>query len=96
MKRLTATVHGEVQGVGFRWFTMRAATRLGLTGWVANEPDGSVTVVAEGTDEALDELTGLLAAGPAGAVVTRVEAHRGPAAGSYQAFRVRPSGHAGD
>ena len=36
-KRLDATVHGRVQGVGFRWFVMRRAERLGLVGWVANE-----------------------------------------------------------
>jgi acylphosphatase len=96
VKRLTASVHGQVQGVGFRWFAVRTAARLGLTGWVANQADGSVLVVAEGTDEALDEFSRLLATGPAGAHVTRVEAQRSPATGTFSAFTVRAAGHSGD
>jgi acylphosphatase len=96
VKRLTATVHGQVQGVGFRWFAVRAAARLGLTGWVANQADGSVLVVAEGTDQVLDEFSGLLATGPAGAHVTRVEGERSAAAGTFGAFTVRAAGHRGD
>ena len=52
-QRLVATVRGMVQGVGFRWFVQREAARLGLDGWVANQVDGSVEVVAEGPDAAL-------------------------------------------
>jgi acylphosphatase len=46
--RLTAWVHGRVQGVGFRWWTRRAALELGLTGYASNLADGRVEVVAEG------------------------------------------------
>ena len=53
-QRLEATVRGYVQGVGFRWFVVRRATQLGLTGWTANEHDGTVRVVAEGSAHALD------------------------------------------
>ena len=96
MSRLTATVHGLVQGVGFRWFVVRQASRLGLAGWVANEADGTVSVVAEGTEDALDELYRLLASGPAGARVERVEGQRSPASGTLNGFRVRAAGHRGD
>ena len=45
---LSARIHGRVQGVGFRMQAQSRATRLGLTGWVRNEADGSVRVEAEG------------------------------------------------
>ena len=45
---------GEVQGVGFRYYARAAAQHLGLTGWVANNWDGSVTLEAQGTRAALD------------------------------------------
>jgi hypothetical protein len=48
MHRLHAVVHGRVQGVGFRYFVMREARALGLSGWVRNQADGSVEVEAEG------------------------------------------------
>lgn len=47
---------GEVQGVGFRYYARAAAQHLDLTGWVANNWDGSVTLEAQGTRAALDEL----------------------------------------
>lgn len=46
--------YGWVQGVGFRWRAMQAATRLGVTGWVRNDPSGSVTMELQGTQEAID------------------------------------------
>lgn len=46
--RLTAWVHGSVQGVGFRWWTRSRALELGLVGSARNMPDGRVEVIAEG------------------------------------------------
>ena len=77
-ERLEATVQGIVQGVGFRWFVVRNASELGLTGWTSNEADGSVRVVAEGARHALDELERLLRDGPPGADVSRSQSTRGP------------------
>lgn len=54
--RLTAWVHGEVQGVGFRWWTRSRALALGLVGQAANLPDGRVEVIAEGPRESCDRL----------------------------------------
>jgi acylphosphatase len=54
--RLTAWVHGRVQGVGFRWWTRSRALELGLTGYAANKPDGRVQVVAQGPREACERL----------------------------------------
>ena len=66
-------VRGRVQGVGYRWWTCRAAARLGLVGSVRNLSDGSVQVLARGTPETLGELEGLLQSGPPLARVDRVE-----------------------
>ena len=46
--------YGWVQGVGFRWRALQAANDLGVTGWVRNDPSGSVTMEAQGTQEAID------------------------------------------
>ena len=61
--RLTAWVHGMVQGVGFRWWTRSRALELGLTGYAANQPDGRVLVVAQGPREAGERLLHLLEGG---------------------------------
>ena len=89
-------MRGYVQGVGFRWFAVKRATQLGLTGWVANERDGTVRVVAEGSAQALDELLQLLHDGPPGASVERVDADRLPPRGGLSAFSIRSGGHSGD
>jgi acylphosphatase len=94
--RVEATVRGRVQGVGFRYFVMRRATRLGLRGWVANEPDGSVRCVAEGPGESIEAFLGSLRAGPPGARVDGVDVVRGTATGDLDGFRVRATGHSGD
>jgi acylphosphatase len=94
--RLEADVRGRVQGVGFRFWVVRRATALGLTGWVANELDGTVRCVAEGPPDGLDELERLLRAGPMGAVVEDVRAVRMPAVGAFRGFEVRSGGHRGD
>ena len=50
--RVRATVHGDVQGVGFRYFVQRCAWEEQLAGWVRNRPDGAVECVAQGPREA--------------------------------------------
>lgn len=57
-------VRGRVQGVGYRWFVEREARTLGIAGWVRNNADGSVEVLAMGTAEQLLALRGRLYAGP--------------------------------
>lgn len=94
--RLEAVVHGRVQGVGFRYFTLRLARDLGLLGWVANESSGSVRVVAEGPSERLQRLLDALRDGPPGAYVERVDEDWPPPARSLGAFEVRSGSHSGD
>lgn len=94
--RIDATVIGRVQGVGYRWFVLDAARRLGLRGWVANEPDGSVRCVAEGPRQDLEALVAELERGPLNARVQRVIPRWGRAAGSLGRFEIRSGYHAGD
>ncbi|HET7725989.1 MAG TPA: acylphosphatase [Candidatus Limnocylindrales bacterium] len=94
--RLEAVVRGRVQGVGFRWFTVTRATALGCTGWVANQPDGTVRVVAEADRGTLEQLLAELREGPDGARVEAVTATWGTATSAFAGFGVRSGGHAGD
>ena len=72
--RLTAWVHGNVQGVGFRWWTRSRALELGLTGYAANKPDGRVQVVAQGPRDACQRLLDLLESGDTPGSVAKVVA----------------------
>jgi acylphosphatase len=88
---MTVRITGRVQGVGFRWWARSRAQALGLTGWVTNDPDErSVTLLAEGPTERLDELERLLRIGPSSARVEEVEARREAAAGSFERFEISP------
>jgi len=66
-------VRGRVQGVGFRWFVEREAHILGIAGWVRNNHDGSVEVLAQGTRDQLSGLHSRLREGPRAARVDAVE-----------------------
>lgn len=88
-QRLHAIVHGMVQGVNFRAYTVREAQRLGLTGWVRNRPDGTVETVAEGPREALEAFLEFLFTGSPSASVDKVTPTWGQATGEFDDFRVR-------
>ena len=72
VKAVQARVTGRVQGVSFRWYTQEQARRLAVSGWVRNEPDGSVLLHAEGDDEAVDALVSWCRQGPGLARVSHV------------------------
>jgi acylphosphatase len=94
--RLDAVVRGRVQGVGYRVFVMRAAKELGLTGWVANLPDGAVRCVAEGDRGSLEILEDRLRDGPAAALVEDVLVGWPSATGEFRSFSLRSGWHGGD
>lgn len=81
-------VHGHVQGVGFRFFTLDAARALGLSGYVRNLPDGRVEAWAEGDEAALEKLHGEMMQGPPGARVTRVIVEPAEPTGGHEGFRI--------
>lgn len=73
MTRSGFRITGRVQGVGFRSWVQRTARALGLVGWVRNLPDGSVELLAQGTDNGMDALREALWQGPMFASVRNVE-----------------------
>jgi acylphosphatase len=83
-----ATVSGSVQGVGFRYTARREASRLGLTGWIRNLPDGDVELVAEGEAGALADFRSWLEEGPPGAWVRRVAVDKLAPTGHYSDFSI--------
>jgi acylphosphatase len=88
-KAVAAVVSGRVQGVGFRWATRRAAQALGVSGWVANAPDGTVHAFAQGDEESVDEFVTFLRHGPPGATVTDVEVSEKPTRPGVLGFDIR-------
>src|SRR5579883_556668 len=89
MEELHAQVQGRVQGVGFRYFVIQRAVQLGLRGYVRNESDGSVEVVAQGPRPALERLVTLLRQGPSAAHVTDVRITWGSPTQHLSGFHVR-------
>ena len=88
--RLRAVIRGIVQGVGFRFFTVDQARRIGgIVGYVRNLRDGRVEVVAEGDREKLDQFLERLRKGPIGAVVDGVEVTWEQATGEFTGFGIR-------
>jgi acylphosphatase len=87
--QLRAVVHGEVQGVGFRYWTRRQARELGLSGYVRNRWNGTVEVVAEGQRAQLQHLLSRLGRGPHAAWVQQVHSEWGLYTGRYRSFEVR-------
>ena len=88
MERLHAVVRGSVQGVGFRYFIQRKAQELGLRGWVRNNDDGTVELVAEGPRSELERLKMAAEEGPRMARVHRVEVHWSTATGGLADFEL--------
>ena len=85
--RLTAWVHGRVQGVGMRWWIRSRALERDLSGWARNTEDGRVEVVAEGPREAVQGLLDTLREGPRRpGHVTTVTDRWSPAAGGLSGF----------
>lgn len=72
---VSVRVTGHVQGVGFRAAAVRQAHALEITGWVRNNPDGSVEAVVQGPHDQVDLMLSWLLAGPRDARVAAVESH---------------------
>ncbi len=88
VKACRFVVRGRVQGVGFRWFVEREAHILGLAGWVRNNADGSVEVMAQGTGHQLSGLRSRLREGPRAARVDVVEESEARPGASLSSFRI--------
>ena len=81
-------VRGRVQGVGFRWFVERESHILGIAGWVRNNSDSSVEVLAQGTRDQLSGLRSRLQQGPRAARVDDVQESEAKAVPGLTTFRI--------
>jgi acylphosphatase len=89
MHRVHLTVHGRVQGVGFRAFVLRRARALAVGGEVSNLPDGGVEVTAEGPVDTLARLVDEIRRGPVAARVATVDVVWSEGDGRYGGFDIR-------
>ena len=88
-QRLTVRYEGRVQGVGFRYTTVSLAQELSLTGWVKNEFDGRVSLVAEGAENQLMDLLQGVRRSHLGRYITNELVRRSAATGEFTGFGVR-------
>ena len=88
IQAIRITLFGRVQGVGFRDYALKKALNLNIGGYVKNQNDGSVLVVAEGAQPALDEYQTVLSKGPLMARVESIEADRLQPTGTYREFKI--------
>jgi acylphosphatase len=82
------TLHGRVQGVGYRAFVARRARELGVRGEVRNTGDGAVEIVAESDEGTLEAFLAEVRLGPPAARVEHVEVMRSETAARYRGFTV--------
>ena len=82
-------ISGRVQGVGYRFFVLEEAERLGICGWVRNLSDGRVEAEVEGSETTLGEFVKRLEVGPRLSHVANVVVEPADGATTYQEFRIR-------
>jgi len=88
-KRITISVFGRVQGVFYRSKAAREAKQLNLTGWVKNESDGSVKILAEGEEDNLEKLVEWAKQGPALARIDKIEVKWDKAQEEFKDFETK-------
>jgi len=89
MQRIHIWVKGVVQGVGFRFFTVRQARELSISGWVRNTVDGGVEIAAEGEEWKLKEFAASVKVGPSHSTVTGIEVKEEEYQNEFNGFEVR-------
>lgn len=89
MPEFRAIVSGYVQGVSFRYYTVREAKRIGLSGFVRNIPSNGVEVVAQGKKTDLLRLVEWLKRGPSSSQVEKVEVEWQPESEEFNGFSVK-------
>ena len=88
-KQVKIKVYGRVQMVMFRDTARRQAQKLGLVGWVKNEPDDTVQIVAEGGEKKLKELVKWCYNGPVLASVDKIDVEWEKASGKFNKFEIK-------
>ena len=82
-------VHGFVQGVGFRFFVYKNAIAHNLSGYVKNNFDGTVKIIAEGEEDDLSEFLSIVKEGPSRSRVDRVDSFLTGYSGLYTGFEIK-------
>ena len=85
------TIRGRVQGVGYRYAMVDAASALGVHGWVRNRRDGAVEAFVQGDADAVERVTSWCRRGPAAARVTEVTTLDVASDPALDAFECRPT-----
>jgi acylphosphatase len=88
-KRMTIQISGHVQGVGFRYFARKIAVGMPLAGFIRNDDDGTVTIVAEASEAVLNSFLNSVSVGPAESEVEDVEVNWSMAFGGFEGFSVK-------
>lgn len=88
MKAVSIIVEGNVQGVGFRYFTSMNAEKFGIRGWVRNLPDGNVEIEATGEDRDLDRFIRAVSEGPPYSTVDFIDVKELQEAPDYTSFKI--------
>lgn len=89
MQQVSLKIIGLVQGVGYRYLVQQEAQQRGLAGFVANLPDGSVEIIAEGLENDLKDFAGWCYNGVGTAVVQKIETSWQAASGKFQDFVIK-------
>ena len=88
-KRLEISIKGDVQGVSFRYYARDIAKKLGITGWIRNEADGSISLTVECKEENLQNFLNWCRQGSPMATIEKVESREGKYTGEFKDFEVR-------
>jgi acylphosphatase/uncharacterized membrane-anchored protein YhcB (DUF1043 family) len=91
LKAFQVRVYGRVQRVGYRRFVLDSAQELGLSGYVKNERDGSVTIFAQGNEDALEKFIDMLKSPPPPAHVKSIDVKEAKPRPATKYFTIRPS-----
>jgi acylphosphatase len=89
LNAFTARVYGKVQGVGFRFYVLNKAISLNLTGWVRNNADGTVEILANGSLNNLEQLLHYIKAGSVGSHVEKVDFQWFQTEKAFKTFEIR-------
>jgi acylphosphatase len=87
---LRLRIEGFVQAVGFRYFAMEEARKLGIDGWIRNRSDGSVEALASGITKSVEAFVAVCMRGPTGARITNIDLHKADRP-AESGFHRRPS-----
>jgi acylphosphatase len=89
LKQVQITVLGKLQGVGFRYFTQMKAVQYNVRGWVKNSDDGSVEVLAEGTQDSLNRFIEDVRSGNPFSTVTDIIVNDVDKIENYHSFKIK-------